>query len=141
MTEECVGWSGIEKSNLTNHSKHGADRTLKVVKQEGVLVTDNERYTIYDLHLNELTVSMTELKSMQETRGHGHMDASEVYFFTNGRGKMQIGEQDYIVEKGSVMLVPRGEFHKVINSDNEKLVFVTVFEGSRASKKYNYSDK
>ncbi len=103
-----------------------------------MLVADNERYTIYDLHVNELTVSMTELKPMQETRGHSHMGASEVYFFVDGRGKMQIGMQEYSVKKGSVILVPRGEFHKVINLDKEKLSFVTVFEGSRASKKYNY---
>jgi oxalate decarboxylase/phosphoglucose isomerase-like protein (cupin superfamily) len=45
------------------------------------------------------------------------------------------------VEKGSVILVPRGEFHRVFNSSVEKLVFATVFEGSRTSKKYSYNDK
>lgn len=106
-----------------------------------MLVADNERYTIYDLHINELTVSMTELKPMQETRGHSHMGASEVYFFVDGTGKMQIGKQEYHVKKGSVIIVPKGEFHRVINLDKEKLIFVTVFKGNRAWKKYNYSDK
>ena len=94
-----------------------------------MLVADNERYTIYDLHLNGLTVSLTELKPAQETRGHSHIGASEVHFFIDGRGKMKIDKQEYNVEKGSVILVPKGEFHKVINSDKKKLVFVTVFEG------------
>lgn len=81
---------------------------------------------------------MTELKAMQETRGHSHIGASEVYFFIQGKGKMEVGNKEYYVKKGSGILVLNGEFHKVINSDKEKLVFVTVFEGSRSSKKYNY---
>ncbi len=81
---------------------------------------------------------MTELKPMQGTRGHSHADASEVYFFIDGRGRMQIGKQEYNVRKGEVLLVQRGEFHKVTNLDKEKLVFVTVFQGNRESKKYNY---
>lgn len=111
------------------------------MKNDGFLVADNERYSIYDLHVNELTVSLTELKPKQQTRGHSHTDASEIYFFVSGSGKMQIGDQEYYVEKGSVILVPRGEFHRVFNSSVEKLVFATVFEGSRTSKKYSYNDK
>ncbi len=69
------------------------------------------------------------------------MFSIEIYLSVDGKGKMQIGDQVYVVEKGSVMLVARGEFHKVINIDNGKLVFATVFEGDRSSKKYNYNDK
>lgn len=128
----------IESYSLRKEHKLGPDRTLNAVKQDGILVADNERYVIHDLHVNELTLSLTELKPIQETRGHSHAGASEVYFFVSGKGRMQIGEQVYDVEKGSVMLVPRGEFHKVINLQNEKLIFAAIFEGSRFSKKYNY---
>ncbi|MFQ5941266.1 MAG: cupin domain-containing protein [Nitrososphaerales archaeon] len=114
------------------------DKTLNTVKKEGRLVADNQRYTIYDLCVNELTISLTELKPMQETRGHSHMGAGEVYFFIDGRGRMQIDKEEYDLKKGNFLLVPRGEFHKVTNSGKEKLIFVTVFEGSRSSKKYNY---
>ena len=121
-------------------NKIGENRTLSAVKQYGILVADNERYLLYDLRINELTVSLTELKPMQETRGHSHME-SEIYFFVGGKGRMQIGNQEYDVEKGDVMFIPRKEFHKVINPDNDKLIFAAVFEGSRASKRYVYSDK
>jgi mannose-6-phosphate isomerase-like protein (cupin superfamily) len=131
----------MEKHSLGKQHRIGVDKTINAIKQNGVLVADNERYTIYDLNVDELTISMTELKPMQETRGHSHMDASEVYFFVDGIGRMRIGEQEYDVKKGSVILVPKGEFHKVSNLDKGKLVFAAVFEGSRSSKKYNYNDK
>ncbi len=75
---------------------------------------------------------------MQETRGHSHIDAGEVYFFVTGTGKMKVGKQEFSVGKGTVTLVPRGEFHKVVNQGNEELEFVTIFEGNRDSKRYDY---
>lgn len=107
----------------------------------GILIAENERYTIHDLEVDELTVSLTELKNTQETRGHSHVECSEIYFFKKGKGKMQVGDQMYYVIKGSIILVPRGLFHKVINLRTEKLVFVAVFEGKRFSKKYNFKKK
>jgi mannose-6-phosphate isomerase-like protein (cupin superfamily) len=111
---------------------------LNAAKHDGILVADNERYTIYDFRVNELTLSLTELNSMQETRGHSHMDASEIYFFLDGKGMMEMGDKKYEVKRGSVLVVRRGVFHKVINLGNKKLVFAAVFEGSRSSKKYDY---
>ncbi len=124
---------------MRKEQRPATDKGMSSIRQNGTLVADNERYTIYDLHINELTVSETELKPKQETRGHKHTEASEVYFFVEGRGKMKVGEQEYDVSKGSVMLVSRGEFHKVINPQSRKLVFITVFEGTRAAKKYDYN--
>jgi UDPglucose 6-dehydrogenase len=114
--------------------------SLNAIRERGVLVADNERYTIHDLEVNELTVSLTELKKEQETRGHSHVDCSEIYFFREGRGKMQVGVQMHYVTQGTVIIVSRGEFHKVINLGTEKLIFVAVFEGKRSSKKYNFKN-
>jgi len=125
---------------MTLRGKHslGLDRTLNAVRDIGMLVTDNERYAIYDLDVNELTLSVTELKPRQETRGHSHEDASEIYFFISGSGRMQVGIEQYYVEKGSLLFVPGGEFHKVINLSKERLVFGAVFQGDRYSKRYKY---
>jgi mannose-6-phosphate isomerase-like protein (cupin superfamily) len=117
------------------------DRSLNTIKEKGILIAENERYTIHDLELDELTISLTELKKTQETRGHSHVECSEIYFFEEGKGKMQVGDQMYYVIKGSIILVPRGLFHKVINLRTENLVFVTVFEGKRFSKKYDFKKK
>jgi mannose-6-phosphate isomerase-like protein (cupin superfamily) len=117
------------------------DITLNNIRKEGVLIAENERYTIHDLKVDELTVSVTELKKAQETRGHSHADCSEVYFFTQGDGKIQVGNRTYYAGQGSVVTVPRGEFHKVINLGEQNLIFVTVFEGKRFSKNYDYENK
>ena len=126
------------KYSLKKQNEIGGDRTLDAVRKNGMVAANNERYTLYDLHINELTLSLTELKSLQETRGNSHSDSSEIYFFVEGKGRMQIGARGYEVKKGSVILVPRGEFHRVINLTERKLVFAAVFEGDRSSKKYNF---
>jgi mannose-6-phosphate isomerase-like protein (cupin superfamily) len=126
---------------LRKQHKIGSDKTLEAVRKDGILIIDNELYRIYDLHVNELTLSLTELKPGKQTRGHSHTEASEIYFFVDGSGKMQVGRQEYPVEKGSVLVVPRGEFHRVINLSNSTLVFAAVFEGSRESKRYAYDGK
>jgi mannose-6-phosphate isomerase-like protein (cupin superfamily) len=117
------------------------DGQLNDIREEGVFIAENERYTIHDLRVDELTVSLTELKKAQETRGHSHADCSEVYFFTQGDGKMQVGNRTYYVGQGSVIIVPRSEFHKVINLGEQKLIFIAVFEGKRFSKNYDYENK
>lgn len=116
------------------------DMSLNAIRKNGVLIAENERYTIHDLEVNELTISLTELKAEQETRGHSHVDCSEIYFFREGKGKMQVGDQMSYVTNGSVIIVHRGEFHKVINLGTEKLGFIAIFEGKRFSKAYDFKN-
>ena len=53
------------------------------------------------------------------------------------KGKMIVGENTYNVEKGSIILIPDGAFHKVWNTADESLgehgdlVFICVFDGTR----------
>jgi quercetin dioxygenase-like cupin family protein len=121
-----------------NLDRINLDASLNIIRERGFLVAENERYTIHDLEVDELTVSLTELKKDQETRGHSHGDCSEIYFFKGGKGKMQVDGQVHYVTQGAVIIVPRGKFHKVINLGLETLTFVAVFEGKRSSKKYDF---
>lgn len=97
---------------------------------KGIVVKDTEVYTLEDNNLLEnLTVSKTYLKPGQETRGHSHDEQEEVYFFIQGEGQMVLGEEKFDVEEGSVVLIPKGKFHKVINKSNAfPCIFVCVFE-------------
>src|SRR3989344_6879212 len=92
------------------------------------LVLDNERYRVYDMKLEHLTVSVTELHAGQETRGHAHQEIEEVYFCKEGKGKIQVGEETLSFEKGDVVTIPLGAFHKVSNPAKNELVFLAVFE-------------
>ena len=97
------------------------------------IVKENETYTLIDnTDLNNLVVSKTILHPDKHTTGHNHAGQEEVYQFVSGHGSMIVGENNYTVRPGDVILIPDGAFHKVWNgSEHEDLVFVCVFDGGR----------
>lgn len=98
----------------------------------GEVVKDNETYVLKDNKtLKNLVLSSTHLHPLQQTRGHNHEGQEEVYYFVSGSGTMQIDEETFPVQGGSVVLIPDGAFHKVINTSNTPLYFVCVFDGKR----------
>lgn len=98
-------------------------------KKVAKLIRDSSVYKVYDLgDLDHLVLSRTELHTGQSTSGHSHEEADEVYFFTGGKGKMEIGEEMHECSPGDVFQVPRGKFHRVHNSGNSDVVFWAVFE-------------
>ena len=115
--------------------------TLDAVKSKGRLVADNDTYKVHDFDLNDLTVSVTELKVGKATRGHSHDSNAEVYFFPAGSdAEMTVGTDHFPVNQGAV-LIPKGEFHRVENkSSDSELQFVAVFAGRRSESKAKYAD-
>ena len=101
----------------------------------GEVIKDNEVYRLTDNRtLNNLVLSQTVLHRGQQTRGHRHQGQEEVYFFVRGLGKMIVGDEDsepFTVSSGTVVLIPDGAFHRVINADDMDLVFNCVFQGKR----------
>ena len=95
----------------------------------GKITKDNATYILQDNNLlKNLTLSSTFLKPHQSTRGHSHADLEEVYFFTKGIGIMTLGEESFPVEQNDIVLIPSGQFHRVINDTDEMLEFVCVFQ-------------
>jgi len=101
----------------------------------GVVVKDNETYLLKDnTTLKYLVVSSTKLYRGQQTRGHRHQGQEEVYFFVQGYGRMIVGEEDsepFPVKPGTVVLIPDGAFHRVINDGDINMMFNCVFQGQR----------
>ena len=96
---------------------------INLDRGDGVMVKSNETYDVIDnTDLNNLVVSKTILHPGKETGGHNHSGQEEVYIFTKGRGKMQVGDETFKVTgeniniKASVVLIPDGAFHKVWNT-------------------------
>ena len=111
---------------------------IKLDKTDSKIVHSNDTYDVIDnMNLNNLIVSKTILHPGKETGGHNHSGQEEVYIFTKGRGKMQVGDEIFKVTgeniniKSSVVLIPDGAFHKVWNEGDEDLIFVCVFDGGR----------
>lgn len=101
----------------------------------GEIVKDNETYLLRDNKtLKNLVLSSTLLYREQQTRGHRHPGQEEVYVFIRGYGKMIVGNEDsepFPVGPGSVVLIPDGAFHRVINDGDMNLLFNCVFQGTR----------
>lgn len=102
--------------------------SIKDFPEAGNLIRDNEKYKIYDISFDNWRISMTKLHPKQSTTGHSHKESLEIYFFVDGNGKIQGDNETIEVKKDDIILIPRGEFHKVFNESDEELVFICVFE-------------
>ena len=110
---------------------------IKLDNTDSTIVKSNETYDVIDnTNLNNLVVSKTILHVGKETGGHNHSGQEEVYVFTKGKGVMVVGTETHIVNEGSIVLIPDGEFHKVWNTGKDEvydgdLEFICVFDGGR----------
>ena len=109
---------------------------INLDRGDGVMVKSNETYDVIDnTNLKNLVVSKTILHEGKETSGHNHKGQEEVYIFQEGYGVIQIDEEQFLVSKGDIVLIPDGAFHKVWNTSpykaNDDLEFICVFDGGR----------
>jgi mannose-6-phosphate isomerase-like protein (cupin superfamily) len=56
-----------------------------------------------------------------ETHEHYHSTTEEIYFFTHGRGRMRLGEEERAVAPGDAVVIAPGLRHKLWNSGDEPL--------------------
>ena len=89
---------------------------------------DNATYKIVD-YVSEsgLTLSITTLHAMKETRGHEH-DYPEIYYIVSGAGFMDLGGKEIKLSVRDVVNIPAGVFHKVYNRRNHSLVFSCTYK-------------
>jgi mannose-6-phosphate isomerase-like protein (cupin superfamily) len=59
-----------------------------------------------------------------QTHAHFHHRSEEIYFFTAGRGQMQLGEEVREVRQGDCVVIPPGAEHKLWNDGPEPLVLL-----------------
>lgn len=98
----------------------------------GKVVKANAVYTVRDnTDLKQLVLSQTILHVGQQTTGHYHEGQEEIYFFMYGTGKMIVGQEEFNVQAGDIVLIPDGLFHKVFNTGESDFVFNCVFNGNR----------
>jgi mannose-6-phosphate isomerase-like protein (cupin superfamily) len=97
----------------------------------GEVVKKDYRYTVTDnTHLKNLVVSSTTMKANKSTNGHTHEGQEEVYMFIEGNGFMTLGDSKFMVQKGDMVLIEDGVFHKV-EAGPGGIYFVCVFDGGR----------
>ena len=98
---------------------------------EGKVVKEDERYIVKDnTSLNNLVVSSTLLHPDKSTGGHKHKGQEEVYIFLEGWGTMELGEKTINVQKGDVVLIKDGVYHRV-HANESGCEFMCIFDGQR----------
>ena len=57
---------------------------------------------------------------------HAHPDSEQVYVIVRGRGVMTVDEEEKKVSAGTLVLVPPGAGHAILNAGDEPLMFVSA---------------
>tara|TARA_B100001057_G_scaffold499234_1_gene609115 strand:+ start:2692 stop:3045 length:354 start_codon:yes stop_codon:yes gene_type:complete len=97
----------------------------------GEVVKEDDRYVVKDNKLlKNLILSSTKLNPSKSTSGHKHGGQEEIYIFLDGHGTMDLGEETIDVEKGDVVLIQDGVFHRV-HASEAGCEFMCVFDGQR----------
>ena len=90
------------------------------------LENSNFRKVLYTL--NGLQLVLMALKPGEEIGAEIHHENDQFFRFESGKGKVMIDESVYEIEDGSVIIVPKGSNHNVINtSDTEELKMYTIY--------------
>jgi mannose-6-phosphate isomerase-like protein (cupin superfamily) len=58
------------------------------------------------------------------TIAHLHREAEELYFFTAGRGRLRVGDEERDVSAGDCAVIPPGTVHKLWNTGSDPLVLL-----------------
>ena len=75
------------------------------------------------------------VKQGQQTHLHQHHNSEELYFITNGKGYMTLGEEQFDVIMGDTICIPPGTPHCIKNIGTEALHILCM-----CSPPYNHDD-
>ena len=90
------------------------------------LENNNFRKVLYTT--NGLQLVLMTLKPGEEIGAEIHPENDQFFRFESGKGKVMIDKNFYEVEDGSVVIIPKGANHNVINtSDTEALKMYTIY--------------
>lgn len=89
------------------------------------LENTNFRKVLYTGEKSQLV--LMSLKPGEEIGMEIHPDNDQFFRFEAGKGKVVINGNEYEVEDGDAVVVPRGAEHNVINTGNDYLKLYTIY--------------
>lgn len=94
--------------------------------EKDTLENNNFRKVLYTGKHSQLV--LMSLKPMEEIGMEVHPDNDQFFRFESGQGKCIIDGNEYALENGSVIVVPAGAEHNIVNvSDSEDLKLYTIY--------------
>ncbi len=91
-----------------------------------ILRKKEKRYSIQDLKVGDITLSVTYLNPEQSTKGHQH-EYEELYYIGYGVGRIVIGNEEKKISMGQFYLIPPDTFHQVKNDGLMTLAIICVW--------------
>lgn len=77
---------------------------------------------------NNLQLVLMSLKPNEEIGFEIHNENDQFFRFEQGQGKAIVGDNEYTLSDGVVLIVPKGANHNIINISNDKdLKFYTIY--------------
>ena len=61
-----------------------------------------------------------------QTTAHYHKQTEEIYFLTEGRARMRIGDEIRDVRRGDSIAIPAGQIHQITNIGDVELRFLCM---------------
>lgn len=94
--------------------------------EQATLANNNFRQVLYTGKHSQLV--LMSLKPKEEIGMEVHPDNDQFFRFEKGQGKCVIDGNEYELTDGSVIVVPAGAQHNIINvSENEDLKLYTIY--------------
>jgi quercetin dioxygenase-like cupin family protein len=92
-----------------------------------------DRYDKATLFENEqVLVGLNCLEPGQSMEKHAHQEQCRFYVALKGGGNIVVGETQEEVQAGTVVWVPAGQLHRIINTRLERLVLLVGITPSKA---------
>ncbi len=57
---------------------------------------------------------------------HKHVDAVDVYYVIEGEGKATIGDEEKLLRKGDIVVIPENTIHGVVNPYKKPLIMLDI---------------
>lgn len=71
-------------------------------------------------------VGLSNIDPRSSSNRHRHDDKEEVFYVVSGSGEMVVGYEREAIQVGSLILVPPGSEHQLVNDNDEALTVLSV---------------
>ncbi len=91
------------------------------------LTKDNDCFRKVVYTAENMQLVLMSLKPGEDIKSEVHDENDQFFRFDSGEGKVVINGNEYDVEDGFAVVVPKGSEHNVINTGDRDLKFYTIY--------------
>lgn len=122
----AVAVSAKEMTNVTEKTTENKAKGFSINIEKATLENNNFRKVLYTSKYSQLV--LMSLKPCEEIGMEVHENNDQFFRFEEGQGKCIVNGNEYKVGNGSVVMVPAGAQHNVINTlKTGSLKFYTIY--------------